>query len=59
MGLQRGPLSLVSKTEKLLERKSSRSGLENKEYGRRDPWQLLSAKSWHQLRRQAAVARSV
>jgi hypothetical protein len=34
--LEWGPLSLVSKTEKVLERKSSGSGLENKEYGRRD-----------------------
>jgi hypothetical protein len=36
MGLERGPLSLVSTTEELLERKSSGSGLENREYGRRD-----------------------
>jgi hypothetical protein len=49
VGLERGPLSLVSTTERLLERKSSGSGLENREYGRRDPsrWPggtLLSAK---------------
>jgi hypothetical protein len=37
MDLERGPLSLVSITEELLERKSSGSGLENREYGRRDP----------------------
>jgi hypothetical protein len=37
MGLKRGPLSLVSTTEELLERKSSGSGLENREYGRKDP----------------------
>jgi hypothetical protein len=37
VGLERGPLSLVSTIEKLLERKSSGSGLENREYGRRDP----------------------
>jgi hypothetical protein len=36
VGLERGPLSLVSTTEELLERKSSCSGLENREYGRRD-----------------------
>jgi hypothetical protein len=36
-GLERGPLSLVSTTEKLLERKSSGSGLENRNYGRRNP----------------------
>jgi hypothetical protein len=35
--LERGPLSLVSTTEELLERKSSGSGLEIREYGRRDP----------------------
>jgi hypothetical protein len=36
VGLERGPLSLVSTTEGLLDRKSSGSGLENLEYGRRD-----------------------
>jgi hypothetical protein len=35
--LERGPLSLVSTIEELLERKSSGCGLENREYGRRDP----------------------
>jgi hypothetical protein len=37
VGLERSPLSLVSTIEELLERKSSGSGLENREYGRRDP----------------------
>jgi hypothetical protein len=37
VGLERGPLSLVSTTEELLERKSSGSGLESREYGRRGP----------------------
>jgi hypothetical protein len=37
MGSERGPLSLVSTIEELLERKSSGSGLESPEYGRRDP----------------------
>jgi hypothetical protein len=37
VGRERGPLSLVSTIEELLERKSSGSGLENREYGRRDP----------------------
>jgi hypothetical protein len=32
-----GTLILVSAIEELLERKSSGSGLENEEYGRRDP----------------------
>jgi hypothetical protein len=32
VGLERGPLSLVSTTEELLERKSSGSGLENRDY---------------------------
>jgi hypothetical protein len=36
-GLERNPLSLVSTIEQLLERKSSGSGLENREYDRRDP----------------------
>jgi hypothetical protein len=36
VGLERGPHNLVSTTEELLERKSSGSGLESREYGRRD-----------------------
>jgi hypothetical protein len=35
VGLERGPLSLVSTIEELLERKSSGFGLENREYGHR------------------------
>jgi hypothetical protein len=37
VGLERGPLSLVSTIEELLGRKSSGSGLESREYGCRDP----------------------
>jgi hypothetical protein len=37
LGLERGPLSHVSTIEELLEWKSSWFGLENWEYGRRDP----------------------
>jgi hypothetical protein len=37
VGLERDPLSLVSTTEKLLGRKSGGSGLEIREYSRRDP----------------------
>jgi hypothetical protein len=37
VSLERCPLSLVSTTEELLERKNSGSGLESREYGRRDP----------------------
>jgi hypothetical protein len=37
MGLEQGLLSLVSTIEELLERKRSGSGLEIREYGRRDP----------------------
>jgi hypothetical protein len=33
VGLERGPLSLVSTTEELLDRKSSGPGLENRDYG--------------------------
>jgi hypothetical protein len=36
-GLQRGPLSIVSIIEELLERKSSGFGLDNRDYDRRDP----------------------
>jgi hypothetical protein len=36
VGLERGPLSLVSTTEELLGRNSSGSGLEIRGYGRRD-----------------------
>jgi hypothetical protein len=36
VGLERGPLSLVNTIEELLGRKSSGSGLGNREYGRRD-----------------------
>jgi hypothetical protein len=37
VGLERGPLRLVSTIEELLGRKSSGSYLENREYGHRDP----------------------
>jgi hypothetical protein len=37
VGLERGSLGLVSTTEELLGKKSSGSGLEIREYGRRDP----------------------
>jgi hypothetical protein len=40
VGLERGPLSVVSTTEDLLERKSSDSGLECRKYGRLDPLHL-------------------
>jgi hypothetical protein len=36
VGLERGPLSLVSTTEELLDRKVA-APVENREYGRRDP----------------------
>jgi hypothetical protein len=44
VGLKRGPLSLVSTTEELLGW-SSGYGLENREYGRRDPSRWQSAVS--------------
>jgi hypothetical protein len=37
VGVELGPLNLVSTIEELLESKSSGSGLEGREYGRRDP----------------------
>jgi hypothetical protein len=52
VGQERGPLSLLSKTEELLKRKSSGSGLENR---RADQVAPSIRKSWHQLRRQAEV----
>jgi hypothetical protein len=36
VGLERGPFSLISTTEKLLERTISGFSLETPEYGRRD-----------------------
>jgi hypothetical protein len=36
VGLEQGPLSLVSATEELLGRNSGGSGLESREYGRGD-----------------------
>jgi hypothetical protein len=36
-GLERGPFSFVSTIQELLGRKSSGSGLDRREYGRRDP----------------------
>jgi hypothetical protein len=36
-GLEQGPLSLVSRTEELLGRNSSGSGLKSREYGRKEP----------------------
>jgi hypothetical protein len=41
MGLKRVPLSLASISEELLGTKSSGSGVESLEYGRRDPSRLL------------------
>jgi hypothetical protein len=41
VGLERGPLSLVSTIQELLGRKSSGSALENQEYGRKDPSRWL------------------
>jgi hypothetical protein len=40
VGLERDPFSLVITTEELLGKKSSGSGLESQEYGRRDPSRL-------------------
>jgi hypothetical protein len=37
VGLERSPLSLVSTFEQLLGRKNSGSGVESREYDRRDP----------------------
>jgi hypothetical protein len=54
-GQERGPLRLVSATEELLGRKSSGSGLEIRDYGRKGSAALTTRhpsirKSWHSLR---------
>jgi hypothetical protein len=62
VGLERGPLSLVSTTEELLGRNSNSSGQENREYGRGNPlrWpcNTLYPQKLALLRQEAAVARS-
>jgi hypothetical protein len=51
VGLERGPLSFVSTIEEVLERKSSVSGLDSREYGRgirhADHIAPSVRKSWH------------
>jgi hypothetical protein len=58
VGLERGPLSLVSTTEDLLERKSSGSGPENRDYGREDPsrWPVSSETTGFPFRRLLRLA---
>jgi hypothetical protein len=62
-GLERGPLSLVSTTEELLDRKVAApvSKTENTAVGARHADHVATCirKSWQSLRRQAVVARSV
>jgi hypothetical protein len=59
VGLERGPLSLVSTIEELLDRKSGGSGLESRNYGRRGTarWLRYTILSGQELRREAAVAK--
>jgi hypothetical protein len=63
VGLERGPLSLVSTTEELLDRKvvAPVYKIENTAVGIRhaDHVAFFIRKSWQSLRRQAAVSRSV
>jgi hypothetical protein len=63
VGLERGPLSLVSTIGELLRRKSSGSSVENREYGLEiryaDHVAPSISKRLQELRRQAGVARSV
>jgi hypothetical protein len=63
VGLERGPLSLVSTTEVLLDRKVAApvQKTENTAVGIRHADHVPPSirKSWQSLRRQAAVARSV
>jgi hypothetical protein len=60
VGLERGPLSLVSTTEELLDRKVAAPvyKTENTAVGIRHA-DYMARKSWQSLRLQAAVARSV
>jgi hypothetical protein len=63
MGLERGPVSLASTTEELLDRKVAAPvyKTENTAVGIRHADHVSPSirKSWQSLRRQAAVARSV
>jgi hypothetical protein len=63
VGLERGPLSLVSTTEELFDRKVAAPvwKIENTAVGIRHADHMAPSirKSWQSLRRQAAVARSV
>jgi hypothetical protein len=63
VGLERGPLSLLSTTEELLDRKVAAPvyTTENTSVGIRhaDHVAPFILKSWQSLRRQAAIARSV
>jgi hypothetical protein len=63
VGLERGPLSLVSTTEELLDRKVAApiQRTENTAVGIRYADHVAPSirKSWQSVRRQAAVARSV
>jgi hypothetical protein len=61
VGVKRGPLSLVSTTEELLDRKVAVYKTENAAVGIRHADHVAPSirKSWQSLRRQAAVARSV
>jgi hypothetical protein len=52
VGLERDPLSLASTIEELAERRSSSSGIENRDYGRREPVAAITQhpsiqKSWN------------
>jgi hypothetical protein len=63
MGLERGPFSLVSTTEELLDRKVAAPvyKIENTAVGIRHTDHVAPSirKSWQSLRREAAVAQSV
>jgi hypothetical protein len=63
MGLERGPLSLASTTEELLDRKVAAPvwKAENKAVGIHYADHVAPSirKNWQSLRRQAAVARSI
>jgi hypothetical protein len=59
VSLELGPLSLMSTIEELLERKSSGSCLESREYGRRDPSRWPSIRKKLELTSPTSGDRSV
>jgi hypothetical protein len=58
VGLERGPPSLMSIIEELLERNSRGSGLEIREYDRRDPLCSKAGSAGNRARNSASIVRN-